>query len=196
MEEKIVKEHDNLKDTATSSIDSHSMENIMESLVKITLGGMGGAVIGLSLEKRLESMKLITAEGLAVAARRKRGKITTHQSNLVVAWTLSCLAFCTIIETSRLTSPSTWISNQLLDGTENSTNTYNKRPAITIADYSFGGAVAGVTCSFGRRMYSRNSSFVKHRPRTFSGFVSGLTLGVAAGTLQCAIDYGTSVLIE
>lgn len=66
---------------------------------------------------------------------------------------------------------------------------------ITVADYSIGGAIAGVTCSFGRRMYSKNFTVVKlGRSRTISGFLSGLALGVAAGSAQAAIDYGTSVL--
>jgi len=174
------------------------IEDIMESLVKITLGGVGGTVIGLSLEKRLEVMKLTTAEGIAAAARRKRGRVTTHQLNLVTAWALSCLVFCTIIETSRLTSPSTWILKQI-NGRSYSTALdikIMKAPAITIADYSIGGALAGVTCSFGRNMYSsRNYSLMKlGRPRKFSGFLSGLALGLTAGAFQAAIDYGTSML--
>ena len=90
MEEEIGKEqteYDNEKDYRTSdesSIDIFDMEDIMESMVKISFCGLGGTVIGLSLEKRLESMKLTTAEGIAAAARRKRGGMrTAHQSNLV-----------------------------------------------------------------------------------------------------------------
>ena len=70
-----------------------------------------------------------------------------------------------------------------------------KAPVITVADHSIGGAIAGVTCSFGRRMYSKNLTVVKlGRSRTISGFLSGLALGVAAGTAQAAIDYGTTML--
>jgi len=174
------------------------IEDIMESLVKITLGGVGGTVIGLSLEKRLEVMKLTTAEGIAAAARRKRGRVTTHQLNLVTTWALSCLVFCTIIETSRLTSPSTWILKQI-NGRSYGTALdikIMKAPAITVADYSIGGALAGATCSFGRTMYSsRNYSPMKlGRPRKFSGFLSGLALGLTAGSFQAAIDYGTLML--
>jgi hypothetical protein len=70
-----------------------------------------------------------------------------------------------------------------------------KSPVITVADHSIGGAIAGVTCSFGRRMYSKNLTVVKlGRSRMISGFLSGLALGVAAGTAQAAIDYGTTIL--
>jgi hypothetical protein len=104
MEEAIGKEqteYDNEKDAGEteSSIDIFDMEDIMESMVKISFCGLGGTVIGLSLEKRLESMKLTTAEGVTAAARRKRGGMrTAHQSNLVTAWALSCIAFSSIIE--------------------------------------------------------------------------------------------------
>lgn len=111
MEEGIGKEqteYDNEKDYRTSdesSIDIFDMEDIMESMVKISFCGLGGTVIGLSLEKRLESMKLTTAEGIAAAARRKRGGMrTAHQSNLVTTWALSCIAFSSIIEVRTFSS--------------------------------------------------------------------------------------------
>jgi len=199
MDESVGKEYEN--NTKGAKDARPGIEDIMESLVKITLGGVGGTVIGLSLEKRLEAMKLTTAEGIAAAARRKRGRMTTHQLNLVTAWALSCLVFCSIIESSRLTSPSTWILKQI-EATNGRSygaaldNKIMKACTITVADYSIGGALAGATCSFGRNMYSsRNYSVMKlGRLRKFSGFLSGLALGVTAGTFQAAIDYGTSVL--
>lgn len=180
-----------------SSVD---MEDIMESMTRITFCGLGGTIVGLSLEKRLESMKLTTAEGVAAAARRKRGKIaSSHQASypLSMTWAVSCMVFCSVIEVSRLTSPCTWIVKQVegINGKPYSWLAYSKsgtKPAvISIADYSIGGAIAGVVCSFGRRMYSRNSVMKLHGPGRIAGFFPGLALGITAGTIQSAIDYGT-----
>jgi len=214
------KQQDEQQPPSSSSID---MEDIMESMVRITFCGLGGTIVGLSLEKRLESMKITTAEGIAAAARRKRGRIASYSSHqsafpLSMTWAVSCMVFCSIMEVSRLTSPSTWIVNQvgalnvngqtpnsLLgcdddDDSDSNNNNNNKTKsttavAISVADYSIGGAVAGIVCSFGRRMYSRNSVVKLHSPRArFSGLLPGLALGVAAGTIQSAIDYGTDWL--
>ena len=191
---------DNKQDEPSSSID---MEDIMESIVRITFCGLGGTIVGLSLEKRLESMKLTTAEGIAAAARRKRGRIGSSRQSafpLSMTWAVSCMVFCSVIEVSRLTSPSTWIVNQVeaINGTPynfvNSDSKKTKSAIISVADYSIGGSIAGIVCSFGRRMYSRNTVAKLHSPRRFSGLLPGLALGVAAGTIQSAIDYGTDRL--
>mmetsp|Transcript_9387 Transcript_9387/g.23398 ORF Transcript_9387/g.23398 Transcript_9387/m.23398 type:complete len:213 (-) Transcript_9387:214-852(-) len=184
---------------------SFDMEDVMESMTRITFCGLGGTIVGLSLEKRLESMKITTAEGVAAAARRKRGKtVSSHQPSfpLSATWAVSCMVFCSVIEVSRLTSPSTWIVKQLeaAQGTtwniKDGETSKSTAAAISVADYSIGGAIAGVVCSFGRQMYSRNAVVKMHNPRRFSGLLPGLAIGVAAGTIQSAIDYGTDLLRE
>lgn len=193
----------NIENEKSSSIN---MEDVMESMTRITFCGLGGTIVGLSLEKRLESMKITTAEGVAAAARRKRGKIASSQQQafpLSMTWAVSCMVFCSIIEVSRLTSPSTWIVKQLeaTKGTpwhfsEGGSNNKSIAAAISVSDYSIGGAIAGVVCSFGRRMYSRNAVVKMHSPRRFSGLLPGLAIGVAAGTIQSAIEYGADILKE
>ena len=185
---------------------SFDMEDVMESMTRITFCGLGGTIVGLSLEKRLESMKITTAEGVAAAARRKRGKtVSSHQQSfpLSATWAVSCMVFCSIIEVSRLVSPSTWVVKQLEAAQGTSWNiskdgetSKSTAAAISVADYSIGGAIAGVVCSFGRQMYSRNAVVKMHSPRRFSGLLPGLAIGVAAGTIQSAIDYGTDLLRE
>lgn len=182
---------------------SSDMTDVMESMTRITFCGLGGTIVGLSLEKRLESMKITTAEGVVAAARRKRGKsVASHQPSfpLSATWAISCMVFCSIIEISRLTSPSTWIAKQLeaTTGTNLMDDKTNKsiQSAITVSDYSIGGAVAGVVSSFGRRMYSRNAVVKLHSPRRFYGLLPGLAIGIAAGTIQTAIEYGTDLLKE
>ena len=168
-----------------SSID---MEDLMESMTRITFCGLGGTIVGLSLEKRMESMKIATAEGVAAAARRKRGKIaSSHQSAfpLSMTWAVSCMVFCSIIEVSRLSSPSTWIVNQAnaitgkpLDISESNPNKKTIAAAVSVSDHSIGGSIAGVVCSFGRRMYSRNSVVRVHSPRRFSGLLPDSSLAL------------------
>ena len=195
-------EDDDASTTSKEYIESSSfdMSDVMESMTRITFCGLGGTIVGLSLEKRLESMKITTAEGIAAAARRKRGKSATPQSlPLSVTWAVSCMVFCSIIEVSRLTSPSTWIAKQLQEATPTNLHAKNSKwtdTAIVVSDYSIGGAIAGVVCSFGRRMYSRNAVVKLHSPRRFSGLLPGLAIGVAAGTIQSAIEYGTDLLKE
>ena len=205
----------NMEENKGSS-SSFDMEDVMESMTRITFCGLGGTIVGLSLEKRLESMKITTAEGVAAAARRKRGKMAhnSHQPSfpLSFTWAVSCIVFCSIIEVSRLASPSSWILKQLEatkgepysfskgDGSSN-TNTNNNNnksiaTAISISDHSIGGAIAGVVFSFGRRMYSQNTAVKMHSTRRFSGLLPGLAIGVAAGTIQSAINYGTDLVKE
>ena len=202
----MVEDEDGMKNINEEESSSINMEDIMESMTRITFCGLGGTVVGLSLEKRLESMKITTAEGIAAAARRKRGTIaSSHQPKfpLPMTWAVSCMVFCSIIEVSRLTSPSTWIVKKLeaTKGTpwkflESGSNNKSIEAVISVADYAVGGAIAGVVCSFGRRMYSQNSVAKIHSPRRFSGFLPGLAIGIAAGTIQSAIEYGTNLLNE
>mmetsp|Transcript_3687 Transcript_3687/g.9649 ORF Transcript_3687/g.9649 Transcript_3687/m.9649 type:complete len:208 (+) Transcript_3687:146-769(+) len=191
----------------TQQISSIDMENVMESMTRITFCGLGGTIVGLSLEKRLESLKITTAEGIAVAARRKRGAIASSRRQslpLPATWAVSCMVFCSIIEASRLASPTTWIATKLdfvpkgtpSSASEGISNDKSTAAAILVADHSIGGSIAGVVCSFGRRMYSRNSGVKMHSYPRFSGLLPGLAIGVVAGTVQFGIQYGTDVLNE
>lgn len=199
-------EQEHQEDNENEALSSIDMEDVMESMTRITFCGLGGTIIGLSLEKRLESLKITTAASVAAAARRKRGKIlSSHQATipLSVTWAISCMVFCSIIEVSRLSSPSTWILKQLqstnktqLGFPEFNLSNRSRETAISVADHSFGGAVAGVVCSFGRRMYSQTSVAKIYSPRRFSGLVPGLAIGFVAGTIQSAIEYGTHSLKE
>ena len=44
----------------------------MESVVRLTLAGLGGSMLGLSQERKLESMRVVTGATAPAAARRKR----------------------------------------------------------------------------------------------------------------------------
>jgi hypothetical protein len=175
-----------------NSIDT---ETLMESVVRVTLAGLGGSVAGLSQEKRLESMRVVTGAAATAAARRKRSP-SAQLMNLPLTWAISCMAFCTIIETSRLTSPSTLILQNIEGSKTDSSGLFGRiTPSIiTIADYTIGGAAAGIAGSFGRNTYLRKRlpSAMFRGSQRFFGLVPGIALGVVAGCLQVATDRGVA----
>ena len=211
-QEIIVEENDDHDDDSSSSNTSRrgeksNMEDVMESMVRISLAGLGGSIVGLALEKRLENMRVTTAAGLTAAARRKRSP--TASVNLPVTWAVSCTLFCMIIETCRLLSPSTMILNQIEawsgnkiplyeytrdDKQEASTTSTRSRtirpPVVTIADYTIGGAFAGLAGSFGRQVQFRNAISKLQGSQRLFGVGPGIALGLAAGCIQAATDYG------
>ena len=186
-------------DTSSSAMD---LQDIMESMVRITLAGCGGSIVGLSLEKRLENMRVNTTAGLSAAARRRRSP--TAAVNLPVTWGVSCMVFCSIIEVARLTSPSTMVLTQLgwyeavagksaLPGADTASNKRHPAP-ITVADYTIGGLFAGLAGSFGRQFQMQKSmARIHHAPGRFFGVGPGLALGLFAGCVQAATDYGMAI---
>ncbi len=197
-------------ESSTSLSSPVDLQDVMESMARITLAGCGGSIVGLSLEKRLENMRVITAAGLSAAARRKRSPMTAV--NLPISWGISCMVFCCVIEASRLTSPSTVVSRSL--GLSSNTTKDNNRmefdaavmrktppnPIITISDYTIGGICAGIAVSFGsggRQFNKLHQSIprvpVHLRPGRFFGVGPGIALGFVAGCLQAATDYGLAL---
>jgi hypothetical protein len=182
---------------ATESDDAFEIqrfEPLMESIVRVTLAGLGGSLVGLSQEKKFESMRVVTGAASAAAARRKRSP-SAPMSNLPLTWAISCMTFCVIIETSRLTSPTSLVWTAL-GRDENSLDTSLSAPIRTIGDYTFGGAVGGIAGSFGRNTHLRQRlpSAMFKGPRRFFGLLPGAALGFAAGVLQASTDYGVAYL--
>lgn len=187
-----------------SAID---LQDIMESIARITLAGFGGSIVGLSLEHRLQSMRVTTAAGLSAAARRKRSPLAAV--NLPITWGISCMVFCSIVEVSRLTSPSSILLRQMgwqktiLDdyyqSSAPSTTALSQKqtppPPITIVDYTIGGFFAGLAGSVGRHLSLQRSSAVTRipSPGKYFGVGPGLGLGLLAGCIQAAADYGVGL---
>lgn len=174
--------------------DIQRFEPLIESIVRVTLAGLGGSLVGLSQEKKFESMRVVTGAASAAAARRKRSP-SAPISNLPLTWAISCMTFCVIIETSRVASPTSlmWTA---LGRDESSLDTSLSAPIRTIGDYTFGGAVGGIAGSFGRNTHLRQRlpSAMFKGPRRFFGLLPGMVLGFAAGTLQSSTDYGIAYL--
>jgi hypothetical protein len=192
--------------STSSSASFFDINTVMESVVRVTLAGFGGSIVGLSMEKRLEAMRVTTAAGLTAAARRKRSP-SANLINLPLTWGFSCMIFCMIVDTCRLTSPATRMYQNVggreglqvikddktgaVPGTE-----FIYTPAITVVDYAIGGAMAGMAGSFGRRMHFRNSIARMQGSRKFFGILPGLAFGIVAGCLQAGTDYGTVLAVR
>jgi hypothetical protein len=176
---------------------SMDLNLLMESAARVTLAGFGGSIVGLSQEKRIASMRVVTGAAATAAARRKRSP-SSQIMNLPLTWAISCMAFCTIIETSRLASPSSRILRNLeSSGFRTGNSGFNESltsAGVTISDYTVGGAVAGIAGSIGRntQLRKRLPSAMLRGSQRFFGLVPGIALGVAAGTLQAATDYGVA----
>jgi hypothetical protein len=189
---------------------SFTLEEAMESVVRITLAGLGGSMLGLSQGRKLESMRVVTGAAATAAARRKRAP-SAQLANLPLTWALSCMAFCAMIEGSRRMAPSSQIISLLLDDhpPDNGTNSPDETkshgskvdPRIqsflgTVADYTFGGAVGGFAASMGRNTHLRKqlpSSMLRGSQRLF-GVVPGIALGFVAGIIQASTDAGIAYL--
>jgi hypothetical protein len=114
-----------------------------------------------------------------------------------------------IIETCTLLSPSTILLNHIeawtgkkitLDDYDDKLGPLHVRtsssgrtvrsPAVTVADYTIGGAFAGLAGSFGRRAHFRNTLSKLHGSQKLFGVGPGMALGLAAGCMQAAAGYG------
>ena len=185
-----------------------SLEGVMESLVRITLAGLGGSMLGLSQERKLESMRVLTGAAATAAARRKRAP-SAQLANLPLTWAISCMTFCAIVEASRQLSPSSMILSTVLGDQSSDNGTSNPDDEIkshanqkidqsttsflgTVVDFTFGGAVAGFAASMGRNTHLRKqlpSSMLRGSQRFF-GVVPGVSLAFVAGIIQASTDAG------
>jgi hypothetical protein len=112
-----------------------------------------------------------------------------------LTWATSCMTFHVIIETSRLTSPTSLVWTAL-GRDENSLDTSLSAPIRTVGDHAFGGAAGGVAGSFGQntRLHQRPPSAMFEGPRQFFGLLPGMVLGFAVGVLQALTDCGVVCL--
>lgn len=186
-------------------VEFMTLEKMMESTVRVTLAGLGGSMLGLSQERKLESMRVVTGAAATAAARRKRAP-SAQLTNLSLTWALSCMAFCAIIETCRRLEPSSRLMamaynrNPIIDNwpVSLSANSRIQEFAGTVADFSFAGAVGGLAASTGRNTHLRKqlpSSMLRGSQRFF-GVLPGLGLGFIFGILQATTDAGITYLEE
>jgi len=146
----------------------------LESTSRIALAGFGGALVGLALARK--QVTPLKPSGRALIARGRR---YTNQE-LSRRWAVSCLAFATIFEATRLIAPCSFFDFS---------SPYNKQFQV-IGDYSIAGAIAGFALrgmpiqTFGKKMMGSNQT-----PRLGAGMAAGLVLGFIPGVLVAGLTF-------
>ncbi len=177
-----------MEQDASPTNDPVALESVMESVVRITLAGLGGSMFGLSRERKLDSMRVVTGPAATAAARRKRA---APLANLPLTWALSCMAFCAVIETSRRMEPTRRIMGaEKLDPIPSF--------GTTVVDCALGGAVGGLAASMGRNAHLQKQIPISmlRGSRRFFGVVPGIALGFVAGVFQASTDASITYLEE
>jgi len=155
-------------DNINSTIDTTSTastQRVLESIMRISLAGFGGALVGLSLSRQKQQ---------SPSARPRPMRV---DSTLPMNWAFACAGFCSLVEFSRWASPTSLVTSS--------------RPIQTVGDYTVGGAAAGAAF---RGMQVAQRSTRALRPNILSGLASGIVLGFIAGIVQCAADVGEEMV--
>ena len=218
----------------------------LESVARVTFAGFAGALVGLSHQNKIAATgaKIYQRSVVRTNTTATKSKMTSPTSasasaatpphmmrmkqrgsedtNLPLMWATSFMAFVSILETSRLLSPTTSIVNimsrlqNLNDETsEKDDNLLAEEEVIpppmevpwfaTLADYTIGGTVAGLAGSASKRAPPASSSTSKlqlpsailqggRRSILMSGLGTGLALGFLAGMFQTALDAADNYL--
>jgi len=155
----------------TTPLSSWSATSMLETTMKISLAGFGGALAGISIAKRHTSLLRKSTLSSTVESSIQ---LEQYQSNLPMVWAIGCSAFAGVLEISSLVSPTSYLlllyqaqfgdsdasipSSSLVDpkvskATINTTRTlpltpmnylyWNDDATTTVGNYTFGGAVAG-----------------------------------------------------
>lgn len=135
---------------------------VMESFMRITLAGFGGAISGIAISRG------------GTHTRINPGHRPYADANLPASWAIACVGFVGIIEASRVLSPFSFLGLE-------------QRYLTTIGDYTLGGAIAGAAFR-GMQVQSMKSKAPILAPRILSGLVPGIALGLVAGLAQAAAD--------
>jgi uncharacterized membrane protein len=191
-------------------------EDTLESLVRITLAGFGGSVIGRAQQRQQAGMATTSSTSTSTSSnnrRRQRPPMAAARVNQINilgnqprTWALSCMIFALILETSRRSSPTTTLLQSVSSMDEDSV----KHTAITaVGDYTVGGTVAGLVGALAgwtqkaRTTLSANamqlpasilSSKAGRRPLVLWGLGAGMSLGFVAGIFQAGVDVGNIYL--
>jgi uncharacterized membrane protein len=194
-------------------------EDTLESLVRITLAGFGGSVVGRAQQRQQAGMVNTSSSASTSSStssnnrRRQRPPMAAAQVNQINilgnqprTWALSCMIFALILETSRKSSPTTTLLQSVSSMDEDSV----KHTAITaVGDYTLGGTAAGLVGALAgwtqkaRTTLSANamqlpasilSSKAGRRPLILWGLGAGMSLGFVAGLFQAGVDVGNIYL--
>mmetsp|Transcript_13780 Transcript_13780/g.21008 ORF Transcript_13780/g.21008 Transcript_13780/m.21008 type:complete len:194 (-) Transcript_13780:26-607(-) len=154
--------------------DAESKDVFMKSLEstgRIVLAGFGGALVGLSLARRQASHFKRHSRPVVTRGRRYTNQESSRR------WAVSCIAFATVFEGSRLMSPCNFFEFS---------SPYNKQFQI-IGDYSISGAIAGLALR-GIPIETLGMGS-KQTPRVGAGMAAGLILGFIPGVIIAGLTF-------
>jgi hypothetical protein len=140
--------------------------NVLQSFLRMTTAGFGGALVGLALGRNTATARSVV----------QRGK-PYRDAALPTSWAVACITFTGIVETTHLMAP----TRRVLWAEVN--------PYVAKAiDMTMGGALAGAMFR-GAQIRSANSPAPMVTPRIMAGLGPGLLLGLVAGVLQAGLEY-------
>jgi len=153
--------------------DEDPFTHVLNSFIRMTMAGFGGAVAGLAMAKSHRQNKMVL--GAAVVRRGKPYHSSTE--SLPTTWAVACMTFAGIVETTQLANPTRIIVPD------------NKRYSKYVSkalDMALGGALAGAIF--------RGATKSIAPPRIMAGVGPGLALGALAGVAQATAEYVTDEL--
>jgi hypothetical protein len=219
-------------------------EGVAESVVRVTAAGFAGSLIGLAKERLYQpvetliptSSKVLVYEQQqlqhqatsTINTNSRRSTVTlprrppqmhttiktTNMTNLPIMWSISCMLFTIILESSRLASPTNILFQIIGSQQQQLTTTVRTDPtmendvtkqrvqpfqnlllrtgATSFGDYMIGGTIAGLAGVIGQqrqRQQQLSTHTINNRiPTIRFGLATGFGLGVIAGTIQAVID--------
>jgi hypothetical protein len=212
---------------STSGSSSSSLEYweaVAESCVRVTLAGFAGSLIGLAKERQGQSNTVPDAAETLMQLQQRRGAtqgirfsgggsgghrprrpppvpVKTASTNLPMMWSLSCMLFAAVLESSRRASPADLLWKMTASDDASVVKPTDsdrfreqafRQAIVSIGDYSIGGAAAGLAGAVGQNRHLLTNRSLAIR----SGLLTGLGLGLLAGTIQAAIDVASLLLMR
>ena len=153
-----------------SDDSSPHLAGTLESLMRITLAGFGGALAGISISRRggassAQTVAKSTSNVIQQSLSRKQRRQAIRSAPPVLgpsvdrelpsAWAVACMAFAGVVEFTRLASPTTFVwqfitTDDSQDDSESkddqalaSNNPEVIKFGSTVVDYMIGGSIAG-----------------------------------------------------
>jgi len=140
--------------------ESGSVNETMESIVRVTFAGFGGSLIGMARENSLPKTPMTIYDGSRMN------------------WAASCMLFVSILELSRRLSPLSYVPP-----VQKIENAYQRCFFTSLGDLSIGGGLAGMVASISYR-----NSFANNIKGFPMGLGTGIGLGIVVGTCQGLLD--------
>lgn len=201
-------------DTSAPRSSTSDMESYFESLVRVTLAGFGGSLVGLAQQRQNSLLQQGQRPVDATSSHRRRAPPNLVRKpdplGLPIQWAISCSMFALILETSRAVSPTTYVlkflnafpgSNSIHHKHELSSQNMTSQMASyipTVGDYTIGGSIAGLSGAVAQRsrLGAKALGMMSTRRLLLWGLGAGSVLGCVAGVVQAVIDVGDLYLIR